>query len=845
MSNPTTRNIEAYFGNTYGLVYVFENSAGAAFDIASNFDTASLKIFTKDREASPLVELTLGNGLTISDTNRLLGEITPAQNVTLFGSPIKYYQLTVTYNGDTETILKGIYVVNRAQSGSANDTALTLTVSLAPLEVSVSVADNAFLALQAKNETQEIVSQVSPSRAGISYATKVDMDNDTTQINGTTGIVANDTAANNGFYRWNAIAWVKRDNFYATVLDPTNESEAVTGKAVSEYTGNNLWVDPFFQETDYEGSFSSLLRWGNTASGELTSRDGFGARRININLTGTVSTFLRIVFDMEMLGLSVGDTFRIDAFAQSVGARVRQRIRFLDVNGDLINELIGSNVSNITSRTRINLSDEIPLGTKEIEIQFDRGLTDDELFIDGLIITNKDIKIIEPKKEKGKIIQGVESVAGKNRTKLYDPKIKYINELELIFSGAENYDTFKTDCSINKNSKIPFFLDRKPIEISSTASVATCKFTFNSKSHEGNSCVMAWVYIHDSNELTGIGLKIIGTGGEQWLRTANSNNPKYIYATNEFNNGWNLLRFDVRTGVFTNFGVATTAIELIISSTSGTKIDLACVIGETPSKAKLLLVQDGGYYEGWLDNHTVTGQIQGGVSDCDDRNLPITWALNPKRFIDGSVDGSTMTIAELKDLQERISSRFSFHSYDRESLGGFTLLELKNDSKNSINWLQANGLGKPNFRAAFTQNNAPEGVYTINFMGLNSLATSTGKSGSISTFPFVSRKDIPRYLLHRSNYESEFDTMFEALIKTRGIVISYTHKIQADDEVTSGNLSLSAWQYFLSKVDTAVLDNDLELVSYEDLTQKLLQCGIEDNDYSIKEAILAETLRLN
>lgn len=160
MSNPTTRNIEAYYNNTYGLTYVFENSDSTPFNIASNFDTVSLKIFTKDREASPLVELDLDTGLTISDTNRLLGEITPAQNVTLFGSPIKYYQLTVTYDGDTETILKGIYVVNRAQSGSANDTALTLTVSLAPLEVSVSVADNAFLALQAKNEANTILDSV-------------------------------------------------------------------------------------------------------------------------------------------------------------------------------------------------------------------------------------------------------------------------------------------------------------------------------------------------------------------------------------------------------------------------------------------------------------------------------------------------------------------------------------------------------------------------------------------------------------------------------------------------------------------------------------------------------------
>ncbi|HSH36493.1 BNR-4 repeat-containing protein, partial [Schnuerera sp.] len=58
----------------------------------------------------------------------------------------------------------------------------------------------------------------------------------------TTAMVTNDTASNNGYYRWDSgtSSWVKRDEFYATSLDPTDTSEAVTGKAVGDYDAEKL-----------------------------------------------------------------------------------------------------------------------------------------------------------------------------------------------------------------------------------------------------------------------------------------------------------------------------------------------------------------------------------------------------------------------------------------------------------------------------------------------------------------------------------------------------------------------------------------------------------------------------
>lgn len=45
----------------------------------------------------------------------------------------------------------------------------------------------------------------------VGYSTKADMDADTTQEEGTIGLVLNDTVENNGFYRWDGTAWVTGD----------------------------------------------------------------------------------------------------------------------------------------------------------------------------------------------------------------------------------------------------------------------------------------------------------------------------------------------------------------------------------------------------------------------------------------------------------------------------------------------------------------------------------------------------------------------------------------------------------------------------------------------------------
>lgn len=90
----------------------------------------------------------------------------------------------------------------------------------------------------------------------IGYATKAEMDADTTQQDGTLALVTNDaTASNNAWYRWDdsGSSWVKRADFYATTLDPTDSSEAVTGIAVAGYAGTAVSTASNITATNEQG----------------------------------------------------------------------------------------------------------------------------------------------------------------------------------------------------------------------------------------------------------------------------------------------------------------------------------------------------------------------------------------------------------------------------------------------------------------------------------------------------------------------------------------------------------------------------------------------------------------
>lgn len=133
-------------------------------------------------------------------------------------------------NGDALKILE----VNLDEDGYQLSTVNSdyLNTKFGSLIASKEYVDNTDVSLQ--NQINNIAN--SQSSGLIGYESKAIMDADILQPVGTVALVGNDSlSSNNGYYRWDGSIWVKRNDFYDNILDPDNTSEAVTGRAVSNY----------------------------------------------------------------------------------------------------------------------------------------------------------------------------------------------------------------------------------------------------------------------------------------------------------------------------------------------------------------------------------------------------------------------------------------------------------------------------------------------------------------------------------------------------------------------------------------------------------------------------------
>lgn len=119
--------------------------------------------------------------------------------------------------------------ITNNESGSSVRTKLNEVITKANVSASEDYIDDKASLLSA--EIDNIAD--GQLRGFIAYEDKTTMDADDTQDSGTVAKVMNDaTASNNGYYRYDGTDWVKEAAFYATEVDPDDESEAITGKAV-------------------------------------------------------------------------------------------------------------------------------------------------------------------------------------------------------------------------------------------------------------------------------------------------------------------------------------------------------------------------------------------------------------------------------------------------------------------------------------------------------------------------------------------------------------------------------------------------------------------------------------
>jgi len=146
--NPATYNFQAYYGNTFGFAFILTDPEGDPLD-PSLVEGVTMRIFSPGREKDPIIEPALeqsGNILTGTlskdDTKRLNGIVS-------------YYELNATYPDGRVTLVNGRILSARAHTGGTQKAAdLNVSVNIETLEVEVSMADSAALALNALSKIE-------------------------------------------------------------------------------------------------------------------------------------------------------------------------------------------------------------------------------------------------------------------------------------------------------------------------------------------------------------------------------------------------------------------------------------------------------------------------------------------------------------------------------------------------------------------------------------------------------------------------------------------------------------------------------------------------------------------
>lgn len=578
----------------------------------------------------------------------------------------------------------------------------------------------------------------------------------------------------------------------------------------------NLWSDPYFMDMYKWGHvYGDIYQYNNTFNGTLLNT-GTG-NKIYINSTSaSANTSIRI--PISKLGLKVSDTISATATVQSPDAsRGRIFIAFYDSSGAQIGSTIYSNhPADISTDTIVFASSLIPANTIYLSVSFERTVGLGMVYFDKLVI-NKGYQI---------------GVVGKNdkiRIKPQVDEVQYINDIDILMSTNTTISNFSSLDGVGglyddvKLSNIPCYGTKI-----TGAKTAQMRFDYASKTFTAGHTVGMLIYVKNATHINDVNLEIYSNGtSEIWNRSVSNTG-----FGNPLVEGWNVVRLNITDSTLTNFGVDSQRIRMVIYTNDSCEVYLGAVFLEKSEKAKLLFVNDHGRKDGWINLQP--GQTTTGVQDAEARGMPIIFALNPGHVENN--DPLRMNLAELKTLSASPIARWSFHSYNTPVTATMSLEGLKLDIQRSLDWLMANGFGKPSFRGAITQNEAVNGRQTLFYQGLKALPSSTGSSASQPlAYPFTNRNNIARLGIH-GRTTSFIDARFDLLKKTKGALIGYTHGIGLVGDSTSA--TVAEWNYYLSKVDEGVSEGWLSLVGYEELEQSLNLLNILDDDKSIKDSII-------
>jgi hypothetical protein len=304
-----------------------------------------------------------------------------------------------------------------------------------------------------------------------------------------------------------------------------------------------------------------------------------------------------------------------------------------------------------------------------------------------------------------------------------------------------------------------------------------------------------WVYVEDVTKVTNITL---GIGTEQGVTT-----PRWSRDITSLHyplkNGWNLLRWAATSGDITFWGEFH-LVRVAVTTNAATSVVIGSIYTESPPKAQILFIEDGGYIE----------YLNLGYPTLKQRGIPTTWALNPGRLGVGRV----ITESQVDTLGLDPESEFSFHSWKSDVVANMTPEEIRADTIKSVRWIQKKGLQpKHMWRAAFTQNLATNHAAIQDLV--EAYATYHGASG-MNVFPFINPFNVGRRSIHGETVEG-MNNVFATLQKTHGLYVCYTHGI---DTGNPEDASSAQWSQFLQLIDEGIAGGWLEGVTYDMLRKR-------------------------
>lgn len=323
------------------------------------------------------------------------------------------------------------------------------------------------------------------------------------------------------------------------------------------------------------------------------------------------------------------------------------------------------------------------------------------------------------------------------------------------------------------------------------AGTYACRFT-SAKTFPVAALLQMWLWIDDPSKLTTVVIRPCNG----W--TQSSNGP--------FQPGWNLLRWRASSGTLTNWGTVD-FVQLTFVTTGAVGINIGEAWVECPPKGQILFIEDRGY-KTFKDI---------GVPMLRAIKVPITWALDPA--LNGSNPGDPAEAITDADVALFYSQGddMSIHAYAGEVTATMTAQQIIDDARKGQDWLVRRGYVRGRqWRAAWTQNDAPRHAAAQTLYG--AYASPLNLSSSYESWPPENPFNIGRWVLHGKT-NAQIDALFDVLAKTNQLVLVYTHGIH---DSLSGAVTNATWNYFMSKLTTAVSAGTVEGVTF---TQLLARSG--------------------